>query len=32
MIRKEDLPPGVYYLRVEYPGWNKVIPVIKARP
>jgi hypothetical protein len=32
MIRKEDLPPGVYYLRVEYPGWHKVIPVIKARP
>ncbi len=32
LINSDFLAPAVYYLRVEYPGWSKIIPVIKARP
>lgn len=29
-IRTDKLLPGIYYLRAEYPGWRKTIPVIKV--
>jgi len=32
IIRNNSLAPAVYYLKVEYTGWSKIIPVIKARP
>ncbi|HBE41788.1 MAG TPA: hypothetical protein DDW27_11405 [Bacteroidales bacterium] len=32
IIKTYNLPPAVYYLRIEYNGFIKVIPVIKARP
>lgn len=31
IIRSNSLPPAVYYLKVEYPGWSKVIKVLKAQ-
>jgi len=31
VIEKPDLPPAVYYLRVEYTGWRRIIPVVKFK-
>lgn len=30
-ITNRNLPPALYYLRVEYPGFARVIPVLKTR-
>ncbi len=32
VIKNLHIPPSVYYLRIEYQGWRRTIPVIKLEP
>jgi len=32
VIKNLHIPPSVYYLRIEYQGWRRTIPVIKLKP